>query len=201
MTLGQEFKDLCERWRDKARSHDTGQIEGLYDKFISLYIVYNALYVETAVYLCRKDREEGKDGYKLENGSFPDKAAATKYVLDLLKSGDLMKALKSDALTCNAIEQLIAILSGHGETRFWIFLDPVYGEPRKEEDKKLLKGLRSSSADSCAQAVLQCIYEVRCNMFHGRKGVDPVQMELLIPLTVLLEKIIDKLFSKLDTAP
>jgi hypothetical protein len=38
-------------------------------------------------------------------------------------------------------------------------------------------------------------------MFHGRKGVDPVQMELLIPLTVLLEKIIDMLFMKLDSAP
>ncbi len=94
MTLGQELNDLCERWRDKARSYDTGQIEGLYDKFISLYIIYNALYVETAVYLRRKDRKEDKDGYKLENGSFPDKAAATKYVLDLLKSGELMKALK-----------------------------------------------------------------------------------------------------------
>ena len=58
--------------------------------------------------------------------------------------------------------------------------------------------LNSSSADERARAILQIIYQVRCNMFHGRKSVNPVQKQLLIPLTVLLEKIIGKLYQTLE---
>jgi len=37
-------------------------------------------------------------------------------------------------------------------------------------------------------------------MFHGRKGFEPVQRELLVPLSIILEKIVDQLYRKLDSS-
>jgi hypothetical protein len=63
-----------------------------------------------------------------------------------------------------------------------------------------LQALSSSNAHHRAEAILKIIYQVRCNMFHGRKSVEPIQKQLLLPLIVLLEKIIEKLYQKLDSA-
>ena len=199
MTLNQEFTSLCDRWRDKAQQYDVDDTCQLYDKFFTLYVVYNALYVETAAYLHRKARSEGKDEYKLDDGSFPDKMAATKYVLDLLTSTSLMQSLENTEDTKQAIINLKKLISNQNALHFWICLDPVSGEPQEDNDKALIKILDSPSTDERARAVLQFIYQVRCNMFHGRKSVSPVQKQLLAPLTVLLERIIDKLYSKLKS--
>jgi hypothetical protein len=199
MALNPEFKSLCERWRAKAQQYDAEDAHQLFDKFFSLYVVYNALYAETAAYLHRKASSEGKEEYKLDDDSFPDKKAATKYVLDLLTSTSLMQSLEKTKATKQAIDQLKTLISKQNSLHFWISLDPVFGEPQEDKDKELIKMLNSSSTDERARAVLQLIYQVRCNMFHGRKSVSPVQKQLLIPLTVLLEKIIDKLYRKLES--
>ena len=99
-----------------------------------------------------------------------------------------------------AINQLKILISKQSSFHFWICLDPVFGEPQEDEDEKLIKRLNSSSTDERARAILQLIYQVRCNMFHGRKSVSPVQKQLLIPLIIILEKIIDKLYRKLEGA-
>ena len=200
MTLNQEFKSLCQRWREKALQYDVEDTHQLFDKFFSLYVAYNALYAETAAYLHRKASREGKEEYKLDDDSFPDKKAATKYVLDLLTSRGLMQSLEGTEPTKQAIEQLKTIISKQNSLHFWICLDPVFGEPQEDKDEELIKMLNSSSTDERARAVLQLIYQVRCNMFHGRKSVSPVQKQLLIPLTVILEKIIDQLYRKLESA-
>ncbi len=200
MTLNPEFKSLCERWRRKAKQYDEEDTHQLFDKFFSLYVAYNALYAETAAYLHRKAINEGKENYKLDDESFPDKQAATKYVLDLLTSRRLMQSLEGKEATKQAINELKVLMHGRSATHFWICLDPVFGEPQKEKDRELIKMLDSPSTDERARAILQLIYQVRCNMFHGRKSVSPVQKQLLSPLIVLLEAIIDKLYRKLELA-
>jgi hypothetical protein len=111
-----------------------------------------------------------------------------------------MQALESNDVTNQAIEQLKKLLSQQSDVTFRICLDPVSGEKNEAKDQALLQSLQSSSPDERAKAVLQFIYQVRCNLFHGRKGVDPVQKELLIPLANLLEKIIKLIYDKLDSA-
>lgn len=121
-------------------------------------------------------------------------------MLDLLTSTDLMRSLETTEATKQAIDQLKILMNKQSSFHFWIYLDPVFGERQEDKDEKLIKMLNSSSTDERARAILQLIYQVRCNMFHGRKSVAPVQKQLLIPLTVLLEKIIDKLYRKLKSA-
>lgn len=200
MTLNPEFKSLCQRWREKAQQYDTEDTHQLFDKFFSLYVAYNALYAETAAYLHRKAIREGKEEYKLDDENFPDKKAATKYVLDLLTSRSLIESLERTEATKEAINQLKTLISKQRSFHFQICLDPVFGEPQEDKDEKLVEMLNSPSTDERARAILQLIYQVRCNMFHGRKSVSPVQDQLLIPLITILEKIIDKLYRKLEGA-
>lgn len=201
MTLNPEFQFLCQRWREKASQYSTDNVHELFDKFFSLYVTYNALYVEATTYLHRKAINEGKEAYKLVDGRFPDKDAATKYVLDLLKSKSLLDSIENTPITKDALDQIKAIINENSSIDFWICLDPIWGTPQKEKDKELRQMLNSSSADERARALLQLIYEIRCNMFHGRKGVRPVQKKLLIPIVTILEKIVDKLYRKLKDAP
>ncbi|PZO38538.1 MAG: hypothetical protein DCF17_14585 [Shackletoniella antarctica] len=200
MTLNPEFQSLCKRWREKAQQYEIEDTHQLFDKFFSLYVAYNALYAETAAYLHRKAISEGKKEYKLDNESFPDKQAAIEYVLGLMKSKNLMQSLEKTESTKQAIEQLKVLMSKQSSLHFWICLDPVFGKPQEDKDEELNKMLNSPSTDERARAILGIIYQVRCNMFHGRKSVSPVQGQLLIPLIVLLEKIIDKLYQKLESA-
>jgi hypothetical protein len=198
MALNSNLKSLYNRWLDKANQYDIKKTDEVIDKFFSLYVVYNALYTEATIYLHRKAVKEGKDEYKLNDGNFPDKNAATKYVLDLLKSRSLIESLERTEYTREAINELKILFSK--QHHFLIHLDPVSGEAQDHKDAELIKHLNSQSADERAKAILQLIYQVRCNMFHGRKSITTVQKQLLIPLTIILKKIIDKLYQKLEKA-
>ena len=68
-------------------------------------------------------------------------------------------------------------------------------------DAHLLKKMESRSQNRRAQAGLEVLYAIRCNMFHGHKGFDLVQMGLLRPALVLLEGTIDLLRQALDEDP
>jgi hypothetical protein len=197
MTLNSEFQSLYKRWREKADQYNTEDLYQLFDKFFSLYVLYNALYVEAAAYLRRKAISEGTEVYKLNNDQFPDKESAIHYVVAFLKSRSLLNMIESHPATKEALEQLKAFMNEENSIRLWICLDPVWGEPQKEKDKELYRKLNSPSTDERAKAILTVIYQVRCNMFHGRKSVRPVQKELLIPIVTILEKVVDKLYEKL----
>jgi hypothetical protein len=47
------------------------------------------------------------------------------------------------------------------------------------------------------KAITDILYSIRCNTFHGQKGYNDNQIELLQPVCILLEKIIELLFLKL----
>ena len=212
--MNEDFKALFRRWLDKAKSYDynADNTEEILDKFFSFYVLYNALYVETTLHLNRRAERLGRNEYNLQNGDFPDRNAATKYVLQFMTSRSLMESLIADQSTKQAIEQIDQLIDidEQGFKGFWICLNPVSGdprysdnppnpdEPRYSEDRELIMKLKSSATDMRAGGILQLIYEVRNNLFHGRKNINSKQKELLIPLIVLLEKITEKLFRKLD---
>ena len=42
------------------------------------------------------------------------------------------------------------------------------------------------------------LYAIGCNMFHGHKGFEPIQLELLKPAILLLKSTINVLYRALD---
>ncbi|NEZ66630.1 hypothetical protein D0962_28380 [Leptolyngbyaceae cyanobacterium CCMR0082] len=194
--LTAQFEEFYRRWLTKAQQYDAAEPEELFDKFFSLYVVYNALYTKTATYLHNKAVREGTEEYQLDpNGSFPDRQAATRYVCQLLKSSSLMQSLESSSETSRALKELKAIVA---EQHFRICLNPVTGEWEQERDLQLVSMLESNSKDENARAILQVIYQIRCNMFHGRKDIQPIQQKILVPLIIIFEKVIKKLFLKIE---
>jgi len=141
MPLNSEFKSLCNRWKEKASKYDASDTHQLFDKYFSLYVVFNALYVETAAYLHRKDIDEKRDGYKLQEGSFPDKNAATQYVLNLLKAKSLMQSLEDNTETNLAIEEIKKLLTPQTHTISGYALIPFLENHKKMKTKSYCKHL------------------------------------------------------------
>jgi hypothetical protein len=72
------------------------------------------------------------------------------------------------------------------------------GARRPAADRELLAALDSRSRNRRALAALEVLYAIRCNMFHGHKGFEPIQLELLRPTILLLESTINVLYQALD---
>lgn len=191
--INPELKKFYKSWSGKAKSCEES-LEGYFDKFFTLYVIYNRLYAEATFELARNEKSD----VDLANKNyFPDKKAATDYTKDYLGSKNIIESLQSDSATQDALKTIEDIIKHH---KFNIKLHLVEGTPQRDEDLKLLKHLRSTHTDLKAKAVLELIYAIRCNMFHAHKGFYPAQEELLKPMIKLLEKLNTILFAKLTNS-
>lgn len=184
--LSQEFNSFYLNWNSKAELCNNNTIDGSFDRFITLYIVYNRLYGEMTFHLVRV-------GQIKEFVNFPDRKAAIEYVIAFLKAEKIIQVLNQNHKHYDQICNLIQ------EERFHIILKQSTGEAQLCEDKKLLKALQSETKNEKARAILQTIYSVRCNMLHGQKNFIEVQRELIDPLSEILMNISKELYEKLKS--
>jgi hypothetical protein len=126
--------------------------------------------------------------------SFPDTNAAKSYVSKYLTSRYLILELDRDEETRAAIERIKTLID---QEAFYIKLDMVTGDRCRNKDLELLESLRSTNSNKEASAILDILYNIRCNMFHGHKGFEGVQVRLLRPATVILRTVIEILHGKL----
>ena len=111
----------------------------------------------------------------------------------------MIRLLEEDAASAGAIQAVVELLDGPLNGRqFVIKLDMVWGKPQRDRDLELLGKFRSASGDQRAAAVLEFLYAVRCNLFHGNKGFEPVQMHVMKPANILLLRLIEILFEHLN---
>jgi len=181
MALNEYFVDFCERWREKASRYETVEIEDCVDKYFTLYVVFNALYVEA-----------GRDLSGSDEG-FSDKRGAIETVKQTIGAKALIQELNSNEGTKEAIKDLTAIME---HKPFYICLDSRTGEPLPDKDEELLEQLKSSNSGEKALGLLNLNYQVRCNLFHGRKGLELNQRQLFIPLITILDALVDALYKK-----
>ena len=107
----------------------------------------------------------------------------------------LIRAWDGEPNTMAALRQIADHLR---EGRFALKPDMMTGERKPDADSELLGAWESRSRNRRAHAVLEALYAIRCNMFHGHKGFDPMQLELLRPAVLLLESTIDVLLGILE---
>lgn len=187
--ISQELNSFCERWFQKAQGYQRQSIQDCFDKFFTLFVVYNRLYAELTLSLARTGEIPSP------SRSFPDKKAATKYVHNYLGTNHIWSSFQNDDQCQQAVNTMLNLLENQV---FVIKLDRLRGEPRPEEDKKLLEDLRSENWPRKVGALLDIIYSIRCNMFHGHKGFDRVQIDILMPVTILLDKLTTLLYERLS---
>lgn len=191
MALSPELATFCQKWRTKAQGYRAEDIAGAFDRFFTFYVVFNRLYAEVTFRLARRGQVRLRD-------RFPDWNAAQEYVLQFCGAETLTRGWESDPNTVAALHQISDHLR---EGRFALKLDMVTGDRKPEMDAELLAALESRSRNRRAKAVLEALYAIRCNMFHGHKGFEPVQLALLQPALLLLENTINVLQLALDEDP
>jgi len=192
--LNPEFHDFYNRWRAKANDYQGEDIHTAFDRFFTLFVIYNRLYAEATFDLVRNNQE-----HLDPRRSFPDGTAAKRYVGKYLGKANLIHSLEEDRPCAEAIQAVMRLLAGPVDGRqFAIVLHKIDGSPQRGEDQRLLQKFSSRSDDVRAEAVLEFLYAVRVNLFHGHKTFHPVQLVVMKPANVLLLRTIDILFERLN---
>ena len=188
MAISLELAEFYNGWRAKAREYPINEIRSAFDRFFTLYVAFNRLYAEATFRLARRGQTRLRD-------RFPDSKAAQDYVLQFCGAEAIIGAWERAPATVQALREI----GDHLRTgRFALKLNIVTGEKRPQADRELLKGLESRSLNRRAKSGLEVLYAIRCNMFHGHKGFEPVQLELLRPAIHLLEVTINVLHESLE---
>jgi hypothetical protein len=86
----------------------------------------------------------------------------------------------------NCLRTLIAPVGG----KFYLFVHSGTLTPDRRKNEELYRQLTSSNLEERVNAILIYLYRVRCNIFHGTKGLDPDQREILRPSIRCLRRIL-----------
>ena len=187
--ISPELQSFYTRWLQKAEEYQNQNLQDCFDRFFTLFVAYNRLYAELALSLVKRGLVRLKGSY------IPDAQAAKHNIQVYLGTEKISRSLENDIACTEALTSIIDLL----ERRvFAIKLDRFSGERRIEADSILLEGLKSDKAYQKVYAVLDVIYSIRCNMFHGQKGYNDVQIKILVPVTILLKKIMSLLYEKIS---
>jgi hypothetical protein len=188
--LSPEIPQFCQRWLCKAdESQKSGSLSGCFDAFFSYFVTFNRLYGTAYIDLLNK-----KGGAKTPNDYIPDRKASTTFTAQYIGQSELVSAIEGDQACADALSRIASFIQ---EGRFYFKLGPQ-GQRQPEEDQKLLTKLISKTPSLRAKGILEVIYSIRCNMFHGHKGFDQVQTEVLIPTNIILRKVIELLLAELQ---
>jgi hypothetical protein len=168
---------FCERWIDKADAYRSNSLEDLFDRFFTLFVAYNRFYSAAAD--LHRATINPRHALLLQG----DRREATNVMSQLIRQSRFADAMNGNPAIATACQDISTLLR---ERRF--FLHSVRGmkEPDRARDSKLADGLHNHSLLS----VLECLYQIRCNIFHGEKEFAPRQAELLAPAITLLEAIV-----------
>jgi len=199
--ISSELEYFYERWLRKAEEYQSDNLQDCFDRFFTLFVAYNRLYDELALSCAKR----GKWVWDY----FSDGLAAKKNVQKYLGNQNISRSLANDNDCMEALASIVDLL----ERRvFKIKLDG-FSRKRKvdalqadrfsrgrrvEADAILLKGLKSDKADEKVYAILDIVYSIRCNMFHGQKGYEEEQIKIIVPVTFLLRKIMNLLYEKMS---
>ncbi|MCZ2903224.1 hypothetical protein [Burkholderia thailandensis] len=168
---------FCDRWISKADSYKTDNLEDLFDRFFTLFVAYNRLYSASAeLHRATLDPRLGQ----IAQGDRREATTVMARLIQQSRFSDIVKENPAIAESCETISELLL------NRRFFLHSVRNTREPDHARDERLAEGLQRHSI----LAVLECLYQIRCNIFHGEKEFAPRQAQLLAPAIVLLEAIV-----------
>jgi hypothetical protein len=164
-----------ERWLLKANGYNQDLLDSAFDKFFTLFVAFNILYSHAA-------NELGRDPLKDKNKAtldFPQWAGHER----------IWTALNNGSEASDDLLKLRHLIRRDGP--FFLFWKRgEFGELRRDEAKtaELCEKLGSVLPRDAVEAVLEYLYLVRCNIFHGSKALEEPQREILTPSIRCLER-------------
>lgn len=182
------LESFCAAWLRKAERADTDRLEGVFDRFFTLWVVFNRLYEEAGRTLAHQGHPIYRSFINRRGPRHfappPDKISATKGIA-VFVGKDLLRAhIQEDAEAMRGLDYI------HDAIRYGMFYlheNHETGEPDTEKDLALVeKAIRG-----CVESTLTLIYQARCNLFHGQKAFTEAQRELLTGMSSILIKVIE----------
>lgn len=167
---------FCNRWLQKSASYQQpNSVNDAYDRFISIFVAFNRLYWHVAV----STKLRGENG---------DRQQAKTVFPRVVGFGTLAAALRDPDES--DVEKLRALIGPEG--KFYVIPRGASFEPDAEANKALVENLEVSRPDDLfVPAAIELLYQLRCNLLHGRKDLnDPAQLDILEPASRLLGKVV-----------
>ena len=169
---------FCQRWINKASTYQEDELEDLFDKFFTLFVAYNRIY-SVAAKILRSRMPPDRHGFRL----IGDRNEAT-YVMAIfitqLRFSECVSQFPTVAGACHTISDLLQ------HRMFFLHSNRQTNEPDWSRDQILSEGLSKLRLKS----ILDCLYQIRCNIFHGEKEFADRQRQLLVPAITLLESVL-----------
>lgn len=206
-----ELEVFCKRWLHKAnvyryprpalpysrlgatpdkltRLSTPDYLASSFDRFTSLYVAFNRVYTEVGKMLVARGRVDPPS--RGMYAPLPDKASATIHVVDYYGEDNLRNEILQNRACQKGVDNLVQLIQ---EGRFYLHEDYKTGKPNLRKDKKLAQMAEKYDP----KAVLELIYQARCNLFHGAKAFEERQRVLLDNMSTILEFVTSRILGKL----
>lgn len=182
------WSDKCLNYKGKGE-----RLSDYYDIFFSRFVTFNSLY-NTITYtkesLGLLKKKTDKKHKVIERG---DKEKATTLSAKQLTNSDLDILFKKSEIIVN-VDNLITIL----ESKRFVITHKA-GQQVPADDLLLLSKLKHTDKRERILGILELLYNVRCNLFHGSKGYEHDQIELLKPINEIIYHIVNLLYESFKT--
>lgn len=189
------LESFCTAWLQKAGRINTDSLEGVFDRFFTLWVVFNRLYEEAGRALVCRGHPIYRPFIKRRGARVfappPDKISATKGIAAFVGKTRLMDSIYRDAEAMHGLEYI------HDAIRYGMFYfheNYETGEPDTAKDIILV----DKAIGGCVESTLSLIYQARCNLFHGQKAFTEAQRELLNGMSSILTQVIQCLLQTIE---
>ncbi len=178
MNLAKETQEFCKHWLQKAKNYDShapnSELQDAFDKFFTLFVAFNRLYLYTAVVAQQPKAREWRKVQRI----FPEIVGHDRLwrAVNRPQNGD--------------VDTLRRLIGPNGS--FWLISGDDPNRPDQAANDDLHRRLGNQSSCVALEALLQYLYKVRCNMFHGTKGFHHEQLQILEPCNRCLERILSE---------
>jgi hypothetical protein len=165
--MNPDFVEFYKRWFVKVSEYDVDVLSECFDKFVTLFILFNFQYS----FIAREKGVANKDGW------FKDKDMATSRIIDYIPTEDFC----SCKIVIDSVEKICSLVEGD---YFCIHYDR---NRNRDRDRELMNKIRSTNLEQKCKGILEMLYFIRCNLFHGQKSFTENQKSILIPCIKILE--------------
>lgn len=167
MPLPSHVSDFVDRWTEKREAYKEKTLNDCFDRFFTSFVIYNFLY--------------GWLSQPESYSKWSDREKATKIPKKYLGADILYKNKELQA----AAKQIAGFIA---ENQFTL--------KNSDADKKTLEKLKSTNKEQWCVGLMEAVYQVRCNTFHGSKGFEDRQQDLLNPCTLIVEIVSDLIIER-----